>query len=315
MALITNIQPTDLITNSRAVLNNNFSALNTDKIETSVLDTDTTLSDNSDTKVATQKAVKAYVDAGGTADNLTRFVPTGSIFPYGAATAPTHYLMCDGGSISTTTYAGLFAVLGYAYGGSGSLFNVPDLKARMPLGYSASAPTKVFTFSSRSSNTITVTGVSNTNNNEIQTGQLVNFVSTGTTIAGLTSGVDYYLIRVAYNQFTLATSVANANAGTVITLSGDGTGTRTFTATFSARALGDMGGEENHAITDNEMPSHTHSISEANGSGNGPGFASVSDNNTSGYGSQTAVVASSAGSDAIHNNMPLFTVVNYIIKI
>jgi hypothetical protein len=62
MSTLTTIQSTDLITNSRADINNNFSALNTDKIETSVLDTDTTLAANSDSKVATQKAVKAYVD-------------------------------------------------------------------------------------------------------------------------------------------------------------------------------------------------------------------------------------------------------------
>lgn len=71
MSTITTIQSTDLITNSRADINNNFSALNTDKIETSVLDTDTTLAANSDAKVATQKAVKAYVDAGGNVNAST----------------------------------------------------------------------------------------------------------------------------------------------------------------------------------------------------------------------------------------------------
>ena len=63
MSTLTTIQSGDLITNSRTDINNNFSALNTDKMETSVLDTDTTLAANSDSKVATQKAVKAYVDA------------------------------------------------------------------------------------------------------------------------------------------------------------------------------------------------------------------------------------------------------------
>jgi len=65
MATITTINETDLISTSRTDINNNFSALNTDKIETSVLDTDTALTANSDSKIATQKAVKAYVDAGG----------------------------------------------------------------------------------------------------------------------------------------------------------------------------------------------------------------------------------------------------------
>lgn len=65
MSTIKVIQSTDLITDSRADLNDNFAALNADKIETSVLDTDTTLAADSDSKVPTQKAVKAYVDAGG----------------------------------------------------------------------------------------------------------------------------------------------------------------------------------------------------------------------------------------------------------
>ena len=65
MASITTIQSSDIIKNSRADINNNFTNLNNDKIETGYLDTDTTLASNSDSKIATQKAVKAYVDSGG----------------------------------------------------------------------------------------------------------------------------------------------------------------------------------------------------------------------------------------------------------
>lgn len=71
MSTLVTIQSTDLITNSRADLNSNFAALNTDKIETSVLDTDTSLTANSDSKIPTQKAVKAYVDAGGNVNAST----------------------------------------------------------------------------------------------------------------------------------------------------------------------------------------------------------------------------------------------------
>lgn len=71
MSTLTTIQGTDLITNSRADINNNFSALNSDKIETSVLDTDSALTANSDAKIPSQKAVKAYVDAGGNVNAST----------------------------------------------------------------------------------------------------------------------------------------------------------------------------------------------------------------------------------------------------
>ena len=71
MSTITTIAAGDLISNSRSDINTNFANLNTDKIETSVLDTDTALAANSDAKVATQKAVKAYVDAGGNVNAST----------------------------------------------------------------------------------------------------------------------------------------------------------------------------------------------------------------------------------------------------
>ncbi|MES2224137.1 MAG: hypothetical protein V4469_04370 [Patescibacteria group bacterium] len=67
MTTITSLVGTDGITtaNSMTKINTNFANLNTDKIETSALDTDNTLSANSDAKIPSQKAVKAYVDAGG----------------------------------------------------------------------------------------------------------------------------------------------------------------------------------------------------------------------------------------------------------
>lgn len=65
MSTITTINGSDVISTSRTDINTNFANLNADKIETSVLDTDTTLAANSDSKIATQKAVKAYVDTGG----------------------------------------------------------------------------------------------------------------------------------------------------------------------------------------------------------------------------------------------------------
>jgi hypothetical protein len=73
MSTITTLVGTDGITtaNSMTKINANFDNLNTDKIETSYLDTDTTLAANSDTKIATQKAVKAYVDAGGNVNAST----------------------------------------------------------------------------------------------------------------------------------------------------------------------------------------------------------------------------------------------------
>lgn len=62
------------------------------------------------------------------------YAPPGALLQYGAASAPTGWLLCDGSSVSTTTYAALFAVIAYTYGGSGGSFNVPDLRGRTAVG-------------------------------------------------------------------------------------------------------------------------------------------------------------------------------------
>jgi microcystin-dependent protein len=58
----------------------------------------------------------------------------------GGMTPPTNWILCDGSSYPTTgTYAKLFAAIGYAWGGSGANFNVPNLQDVFALGASASA--------------------------------------------------------------------------------------------------------------------------------------------------------------------------------
>ena len=64
-------------------------------------------------------------------------VIAGMIVPYGGSTAPAGFLLCDGSLVSTATYANLFAIIGYSYGGSGGTFKLPDLRGRTPFGFSA----------------------------------------------------------------------------------------------------------------------------------------------------------------------------------
>ena len=64
--------------------------------------------------------------------------PAGIIMPFAGTVAPENYLFCDGSTVSRTTYATLFDVIGTTFGaGDGSTtFNVPDLSGRVPLGVS-----------------------------------------------------------------------------------------------------------------------------------------------------------------------------------
>lgn len=63
--VITHIEDNDLISDGNEVINNNCDSLNANKIETSVISTDSTFSGASDAKIASQLATKLYVDSGG----------------------------------------------------------------------------------------------------------------------------------------------------------------------------------------------------------------------------------------------------------
>ena len=67
-------------------------------------------------------------------------VPTGSTVDYVGDTAPTGWLLCHGQSISRTTYADLFALVGTRFGGSGGNFNLPDTRRRLILGAGGTVP-------------------------------------------------------------------------------------------------------------------------------------------------------------------------------
>lgn len=54
--------------------------------------------------------------------------PTGTIIMFPSSTAPAGYLLCDGTTYNTTTYAALWSVIFYTYGGSGNNFKVPNFQ-------------------------------------------------------------------------------------------------------------------------------------------------------------------------------------------
>ena len=62
--------------------------------------------------------------------------PTGSVQTYTGTTAPNGYLLCDGSTVSRTTYSALFEVLGTSHGeGDGSTtFHLPDYRGRFLRG-------------------------------------------------------------------------------------------------------------------------------------------------------------------------------------
>ena len=74
--------------------------------------------------------------SGNLSFTLVQGVPSGSVFCMAVATVPSGYLECNGQSVSRSTYAALFAVIGTQYGSaSGSTFNVPDLRGEFVRGF------------------------------------------------------------------------------------------------------------------------------------------------------------------------------------
>lgn len=104
------------------------SAVSNSKLATDSVST-TKVQDNAITKAKLATALQALL------------VPTGVVQHWTTASAPTGWLLCDGGEYSRTDYADLFTLIGVVYGnGNGTTtFNVPDLRGmivRMPGGAS-----------------------------------------------------------------------------------------------------------------------------------------------------------------------------------
>lgn len=73
-----------------------------------------------------------YYCDGGVWDCVS--MRAGTVSYFANATAPRGYVICNGGSYSTTQYPELFTAIGYLYGGSGANFNVPDLRGEFIRG-------------------------------------------------------------------------------------------------------------------------------------------------------------------------------------
>ena len=68
-------------------------------------------------------------------------VPVGAVIAFGGTgtSGTPGWLICDGRKLNKGTYPKLFSVLGYAHGGSGTYFYLPDLRGRVVAGYSTSS--------------------------------------------------------------------------------------------------------------------------------------------------------------------------------
>jgi len=113
---------------------------------------------------------------------------TGSIMPYGGSSAPSGWLLCDGSSLDRAAYDDLYSAI------------------------------------TSSKGTVTITeanpGVATLNGHGFVTGDRIELTTTGTLPTNLAVFTNYFVIYVNANTFRLATTYANAVAGTAIDTSG-----------------------------------------------------------------------------------------------
>lgn len=106
-------------------------------------DTDNTLAANSDSRLATQRAIKKYIDDAVTAEINNRTVadttiqnqingfesiPAGIVMYTAGVTVPTGFLALTGQTLSKNTYSRLYAAIGGVYGQTDTTFNLPDAR-------------------------------------------------------------------------------------------------------------------------------------------------------------------------------------------
>lgn len=123
----------------------------------------------------------------------------------------------------------------------------------------------------------------------------------------LAPATTYYAIYQSATTIQVATTLANAIAGTAINLTTNGSGTNTATITLTARSLGDYAGEETHALTIAEIPSHTHFYNEIT-----TGPTGIQGGATDG---EVTATSSATGGSTAHNNIQPSTFLNWFIKL
>jgi microcystin-dependent protein len=244
--------------------------------------------------------------------------PTGLVSPYAGSSAPSGWLICDGSAVSRTTYADLYTVTGDTYGdGNGTTtFNLPDLRSRSVVGVGAG--TYGDTEPAANYNTSDIITVQS--NTSLYTGRPVLFTTDGVAPTGLVDNTTYYVIRLSATTISLASSLANAVAGTVINITATGSGNHTITSSMTNNALGAVGGEETHALTIAETPAHTHNHEPVTGlyaggaTSNNSQRLSGQGNSGGGVVTDTGPTHSSTGGSTAHNILNPFLALNYIIK-
>jgi len=220
--------------------------------------------------------------------------PIGLVQLWPKSTAPnSSWLVCDGSAISRTTYSDLYTVIGVTYGtgDDSTTFNLPDFRARVPVGYNSSAIDDNSDGSNdRSSRSIAATGGAETH--ELQVSELPSHThsnslsNTGTdSVAQQTTVADTgHGHTISPNPHKHTYSKASSGAGAFSSSSGYPTNTSSDVDTGTTSLTVNTG----NAVLNVTNPTHSHSVN-------------------------VSLTNAAVGGGGAHNNIQPFQVINYII--
>lgn len=152
-------------------------------------------------------------------------LPPGTIHAFAGATAPEGWAICDGSTVSRTTYAALYAAIGDNWGnGDGSTtFHLPDLRGRFLRGHDNAAGRDVDRASRTASNSGGNTGdaVGSVQNDGIQ-GHNHSLVFKGVSSSSSNSGTVSVETQSVTNNSTVNMN-SNNEARSMVTNGSNGT--------------------------------------------------------------------------------------------
>jgi microcystin-dependent protein len=236
--------------------------------------------------------------------------PAGVISQYAGSSAPAGYLLCQGQSVSTTTFADLFAAIGYNYGGSGGSFNLPNLQNRVPVGRGSGtfgslnatggAETHTLTIAEMPSHTHTQDPHNHDQNAHAHGASSGSAGSHGHTASTNTAGAHTHGNSGSHShRYFFGTHVGRAAGSASPSVQSAITSVINSNQTDASTHEHTSAGGHTHTVTVNAGGDHSHTVSV--------------DNATATNIANTATNQNTGGSGA-HNNLQPYIVVNYIIK-
>jgi microcystin-dependent protein len=225
--------------------------------------------------------------------DITNRSEVGTIKPWGKATAPVGYVLCDGAAISRTTYVDLFGIISTTYGveNGSTTFNVPNLQGKTPQGYDGNTYNLAAT---GGANTVTVAV---TNNQAVSS--VTNTVTNNqaVTVTGSISNTSLTTAQLASHKHSIITQLVQSG------IPGPG-----FSGSY--RTI------QNASGIDNASENTSDAVINNEGSGTGHDHAHTLAGTLTGTVAVTSTGAALSGTvtAAGNNTFSPYVVVNYIIK-